>query len=137
MTVSHWAQGPRLPLSSRARGTGEGQDHRLLPVQGARASADPLSDSIAPLNLVSAMKTSWARAPSASAKDSYCQVAWAAHPVKEARRVLPVRRRSRLQSLVTATLPSRATARKSPDEPLPDRAAKFRAALDSWCEKHG
>ena len=25
---------------------------------------------------------------------------------------------------------------KSLDEPLPDRAAKFRAALDSWCEEH-
>lgn len=125
----------------RARETGEGESidccqfEALVRLQGATLS-DGINHGIQPMRIGNEDLVG-ACAGAQKCKDGYCQVAvGGAGPVKKLVEFFGFADDPDFQPLGTYPSITRKPGCKSLDEPLPDRAAKFRAALDSWCEKH-
>ena len=125
----------------RARETGEGESidccqfEALVRLQGATLS-DGINHGIQPMRIGNEDLVG-ACAGAQKCKDGYCQVAvGGAGPVKKLVEFFGFADDPDFQPLGTYPSVTRKPGCKSLDEPLPDRAAKFRAALDSWCEKH-
>lgn len=125
----------------RARETGEGESidccqfEALVRLQGATLS-DGINHGIQPMRIGNEDLVG-ACAGAQKCKDGYCQVAvGGAGPVKKLVEFFGFADDSDFQPLGTYPSITRKPGCKSLDEPLPDRAAKFRAALDSWCEEH-
>ncbi len=76
-------------------------------------------------------------AGSQKCKDGYVQVSvGGAGPVRKLVEFFGFAEDPDFQPLGSYASISRAPGCKSIDEPMPPRAAKFRAALDKWCEEH-
>ena len=125
----------------RARETGEGESidccqfEARVRLQGATLS-DGINHGIQPMRIGNEDLVG-ACAGAQKCKDGYCQVAvGGAGPVKKLVEFFGFADDPDFQPLGTYPSITRKPGCKSLDEPLPDRAAKFRAALDSWCEEH-
>ncbi|MDR1185766.1 MAG: CoA transferase [Coriobacteriales bacterium] len=125
----------------RARETGEGESidccqfESLVRLQGATLS-DGINHDIQPPRLGNEDLVG-ACAGSQKCKDGYCQVAvGGAGPVRKLVEFFGFADDPDFQPLGSYPSITRAPGTKSLDEHLPDRASKFRAKLDAWCEEH-
>ena len=125
----------------RARETGEGESidccqfESLVRIQGATLS-DGINHGIQPARIGNEDLVG-ACAGAQKCKDGYCQVAvGGAGPVKKLVEFFGFAEDPDFQPLGSYASITRAPGCKSLDEPLPARAAKFRKALDEWCEAH-
>ena len=124
----------------RARETGEGESidctqfESLVRIQGATLS-DGINHGIQPMRIGNEDLVG-ACAGSQKCKDGYVQVAvGGAGPVRKLVEFLGFAEDEDFQPLGSYASITRAPGCKSLDDPLPPRAAKFRAALDAWCEE--
>lgn len=125
----------------RARETGEGESidccqfESLVRLQGATLS-DGINHDIQPPRLGNEDLVG-ACAGSQKCADGYCQVAvGGAGPVKKLVEFFGFAEDPDFQPLGGYPSITRAPGTKSLNEPMPDRASKFRAKLDAWCEEH-
>lgn len=130
-----------LAAVMNARETGEGESidcnqfESLVRLQGATLS-DGINHGIQPPRLGNEDLVG-ACAGSQKCKDGYCQVSvGGAGPVKRLVEFFGFADDPDFQPLGTYPSITRKPGCKSLDEPLPDRAVKFRKALDAWCEGH-
>ena len=125
----------------RARETGEGESidctqfESLVRLQGATLS-DGINHGIQPPRIGNEDLVG-ACAGAQKCKDGYVQVAvGGAGPVRKLVEFFGFAEDPDFQPLGSYASITRAPGCKSLDEPLPARAAKFRKALDEWCEAH-
>ncbi len=125
----------------RARETGEGESidctqfESLVRLQGATLS-DGINHGIQPPRIGNEDLVG-ACAGAQKCLDGYVQVAvGGAGPVRKLVEFFGFADDPDFQPLGTYASITRAPGCKSLDEPLPARAAKFRKALDEWCEAH-
>lgn len=123
----------------RARETGEGESidctqfESLVRIQGATLS-DGINHGIQPMRIGNEDLVG-ACAGAQKCKDGYCQVAvGGAGPVRKLVEFFGFADDPDFQPLGSYASITRAPGCKSLDDPLPARAAKFRKALDEWCE---
>lgn len=123
----------------RARETGEGESidctqfESLVRIQGATLS-DGINHGIQPMRIGNEDLVG-ACAGAQKCLDGYCQVAvGGAGPVRKLVEFFGFADDPDFQPLGSYASITRAPGCKSLDDPLPPRAAKFRKALDEWCE---
>lgn len=124
-----------------AKETGEGdsidccQFEALVRLQGATLS-DGINHGIQPPRIGNEDLVG-ACAGAQKCKDGYCQVSVGGFgPVKKLVEFFGFADDPDFQPLGTYASITRSPGCKSLNEPLPPRAAKFRAALDTWCAEH-